>query len=78
MYLCETVVEAIWHYYDGAKLVGEDVWEPDPSKAKLIKVGPTEVLTTGQAARQLSSLIELLPSFDAVMLTKGRPAGADR
>lgn len=78
MYLYETVVEMIWPYDDRGRLVGEDVWVPDPSKAKLIKLGPIEVLTTRAAARQLSPLIELLPSFDAVMAKKGRAAGTDR
>ena len=71
-------MEAIWQCYDGANLVGEDIWEPDPSMDELIMVGPTEALTTGEAARQHSSLIGLLASFDAVMPTKGRPTRADR
>jgi len=78
MYLYDTVVEMIWPYYDRGRLVGEDVWEPDPSKAELIKLSPSEILTTGEAARQLSPLIQLLPSFDEVVLKKRRAAGADR
>jgi hypothetical protein len=68
----------IWPFYDGGKLVGEDVWGPAPSKAELIKLRPTEVLTTGEPVRQLSQLIEWLPSFDEAMMKKGRAAGADR
>ena len=36
MYLYKTIVEMIWPYDDRGRLVGEDVWEPDPSKAELI------------------------------------------
>jgi hypothetical protein len=78
MYLYKLVVEMVWPCDVRGRLVGEDIWEPDPSKAELIELGPTEVLTTSQAACQLSPLIKLLASFDEVVQKKRRAHSADR
>jgi hypothetical protein len=72
MYLYKTRIEMIWPYDDRGRLVGEDVWEPDPSKAELTKLDPADVLTTQQAAKLLNPLIKPLPSFDEVVLGRER------
>jgi hypothetical protein len=74
LYLYKTVVEMIWPYDDRGRLVGEDVWEPDPDKAELIKLDPSEVLTTAGAAKLLNPLIKPLPSFDEMVLGKSHAA----
>jgi hypothetical protein len=73
MYLYKTVVEMIWPYDDRGRLIGEDVWEPDPDKAELIKLDAADVLTTQQAGILLAPLIKPLPSFDEVVLGASRP-----
>jgi hypothetical protein len=30
----------IWPYDDRGRLIGEDVWEPDPDKAEIVKLDP--------------------------------------
>jgi hypothetical protein len=35
MYLYSNFIEMIWPYDDRGRLIGEDVWEPDPDKAEL-------------------------------------------
>lgn len=72
MYLYKTVVEMIWPYDDRGRLIGEDVWEPEPDKAELIKLDAADVLTTQQAAELLAPLIKPLPSFDEVVLRTSR------
>jgi hypothetical protein len=56
------------YLYSLAGLLGEDVWEPEPSKAELIKLDPADVLTTEESAKLLAPLIKPLPSFDEVVL----------
>ena len=73
MYLYKTVVELVWPYDDRGRLIGEDVWEPEPSKAELIKLDPADVLTTEESGRLLAPFIKPLPSFYDVVLGK-RPA----
>ncbi len=73
MYLYKTVVEMIWPYDDRGRLIGEDVWEPEPDQAELIKLDAADVLTTQQAAMLLAPLIKPLPSFDEVVLGTSRP-----
>jgi hypothetical protein len=75
MYLYKTVVETVWPYDDRGRLVGEDVWEPDPSKAELIKLDPADVLTTEESGKLLAPLIKPLPSFDEVVLGRSQAAG---
>jgi hypothetical protein len=62
MYLYTNFLEMIWPYDDRGRLIGEDVWEPDPDKAEIIKLDPEDVLTTQQAATLLAPLIKPLPS----------------
>ncbi len=61
MYLYTNFLEMIWPYDDRGRLIGEDVWEPDPDKAEIIKLDPEDVLTTQQAATLLAPLIKPLP-----------------
>jgi hypothetical protein len=61
-------MQMIWPYDDRGRLIGEDVWEPDPDKAELIKLDPADVLTTEESAKLLAPLIKPLPSFDEVVL----------
>jgi hypothetical protein len=71
IYLYKTVgQQMIWPYDDRGRLIGEDVYEPEPSKAELIKLDPADVLTTEQSAKLLAPLIKPLPSFDEVVLGK--------
>jgi hypothetical protein len=71
MYLYKNVYRMIWPYDDRGRLVGEDVWEPDPDNAEITKLDPADVLTTEAAGRLLAPLIEPLPSFDEMVLGKG-------
>jgi hypothetical protein len=68
MYLYKALEEMIWPYDDRGRLVGEDVWEVDPSKREIIKLDPADVITPQEAAEKLNPLIKPLPSFDAAVL----------
>jgi hypothetical protein len=62
MYLYKNVQQMIWPYDDECRLVGEDVYEPDPSRAEIIKLDPADVLTAEESGRRLASLIKPLPT----------------
>jgi hypothetical protein len=68
MYLYTTFAELLWPYDDRGRLIGEDVWEPEPNKADIVKLDPADVLTTAQARKLLDPLIKPLPSFDEMVL----------
>jgi hypothetical protein len=68
MYLYSNVIQMIWPYDDRGRLIGEDVWEPDPDKALIVKLDPADVMTTEQAGKALAPLIKPLPSFDEAVL----------
>jgi hypothetical protein len=68
MYLYSSFIEMVWPYDDRGRLVGEDVWEPDPDKATIVKLDPADVLTTAESARSLAPLIKPLPSFDEAVM----------
>lgn len=72
MYLLRGRVAMIWPYDERGRLVGENVWEYDPSEHDLIKLDPNEVLTTEQAAELLDPYIKPLPPFDESMLPRPR------
>ena len=57
-------MQMIWPYDDQCRLVGEDVWEPEPAKAEIHRLEPGDVLTTEQAAKLLAPIIKPLPAFD--------------
>jgi hypothetical protein len=68
MYLYSNYIEMIWPYDNRGRLIGENVWEPDPDKAEVVKLDPSEVLTSELAAEKLNPLIKPLPSFDEMVL----------
>ena len=72
MYLYTSRVEMIWPYDDRGRLVGEDVWEPDPDESTTTMLDPADVLTTAEAAAQLKPLIKPLPSFDEAVMSVSR------
>jgi ligand-binding SRPBCC domain-containing protein len=63
MYLLRGRVAMIWPYDEQGRLVGENVWEYDPTEHDLIRLTPDEVLTTTEAAELLESQIKPLPRF---------------
>ena len=75
MLLYKTVgMQMVWPYDDRGRLIGEDVWEPEPSKAEIIHLDPADVLTTEASAKLLNPLIKPLPSFDEMVLGKSHAA----
>ena len=73
MFLYKTMGILICPDDDRGRLTGEEVWEPDSSKAELIKLYPADVLMTQEAAKLLAPLIKPLPSFDEVLQGKAVP-----
>src|SRR5262245_33083299 len=63
MYLYKSTVQMIWPYDDRGRLIGEDVWEPDPDQAEIIKLDPADVMTSQQAAEKLNPLIKPPPCY---------------
>lgn len=61
---------------DRCRLIGEDVYEPEPEKAELFKLAPEDVLTTEESGKLLAPLIKPLPSYDEAVLGKKSVAGA--
>jgi hypothetical protein len=41
----------VWPYDNRGRLVGEEVWEPEPEEVELIKLEPSEVLTVRDLRR---------------------------
>jgi hypothetical protein len=76
MYLYTSVIEMVWPYDDQGRLLGEDVWEPDPDKAQITKLDPGDVLTTKEAAALLNPLIKPLPRFDPATMGVAQVAAA--
>jgi hypothetical protein len=72
MYLVKGRVAMVWPYDERGRLVGENVWEYDPSEHQLIKLDPDDVLTTERAAELLEPLIGPLPPFDDSLLPAAR------
>lgn len=70
MYLYKSVYQMFWPYDDRGRLLGEDIWEPDPDKAQIIKLAPEDVLTMEQSRRLLDPLITPLPSYNEMVLGK--------
>lgn len=76
MYLYKNIFQMIWPYDDRGRLLGEDIYEPDPDRAEIVKLDPADVLTTDKSARLLAPLIKPLPSFDEMVLGKARASRA--
>jgi hypothetical protein len=68
MYLVRGHVAMIWPYDERCRLIGENVWEYDPSEHELIELDPADVLSTERAAELLEPLIKPLPPFDDSLL----------
>ena len=58
----------LWTYDDRGRLIGENVWEVEPSSAELIKLDPADVLTAPAARKRLDPLINSLPPFDDAVM----------
>ena len=76
MYLYSNVLEMIWPYDDEGRLIGEDVWEPDPDRVDIVKLDPADVLTTAEAGKLLAPLIKPLPAFDKGLHAAREPSFA--
>ena len=70
MYLYKTHEQWFWPYDDRGRLMREDILEPDRSKAEVIKLDPSDVLTAKRASELLAPLIKPLPSWDEMVLGK--------
>lgn len=68
MYLTRSAVVMVWPYDDQCRLVGEDVWEFDPSQRAYLRLDPADVLTAGQASDLLAPYIKPVPAFDDSLL----------
>ena len=75
MYLYKNFEETIWPYDDRGRLMREDVWEPQPENAEIVKLDPADVVTTAEAAAALAPFIKPLPNFDEYVLGQ-KSAGA--
>ena len=69
-------MQMVWPYDDRGRLIGEDVWEPEPSKAEITRLDPEDVVTTEKAAKALAPFIKPLPNFDEYVLGKKSTATA--
>src|SRR6516225_3076586 len=72
MYLCKSALYMSWPYDHRGRLIGENIWEPEPRKAEIIKLAPEDVVTPQEADRLLAPFIKPLPSFDEMVTGKGR------
>jgi len=70
MYLVKSAITMIWPYDDQCRLLGEDIWEWDPSQREHIKLDPADVLTAKQAGELLAPYIKPLPPFDDSLLPR--------
>jgi hypothetical protein len=67
MYLYKSTFYMIWRCDERGRLLGEDIWEPEPSKAEITKLAPSDVLTTKEAGRLLAPFIIPLPSLEMIL-----------
>lgn len=74
MYLYKNTFQMFWPYDEKGRLMGEDIWEPDPEKAELVKLAPEDVLGMEEAGRLLDPLIKPLPNHDEMVLGKAPAA----
>jgi hypothetical protein len=51
------------HSGDRGRLIGEDVYEPEPSKAELFKLDPADVLTNGGVRQAARTVYQAAPIF---------------
>lgn len=67
-YLMKSRESMIWPYDDRCRMIGEEVWEFDPSAREIIPIADEDVLTAAQSAELLEPLIKPLPEFSDEML----------
>jgi hypothetical protein len=65
----------IWPYDDRCRLIGENVYEPDPDKVELFTLDRADVLTTEQSKQLHAPLITPLSSCER---TQHRPLPVTR
>jgi len=70
MYLVKSAITMIWPYDDRCRLLGEDIWEWDPSQRQHYKLDPVDVLSAEQAGKLLDPYIKALPPFDDSLLPR--------
>lgn len=61
-------MQMFWPYDDQCRLLGEDVWEPNPAARTLTKLAPSEVLTSEQSGKLLEPFIKPLRSYEEAVL----------
>ncbi|MDM0015940.1 hypothetical protein QTH87_26100 [Variovorax sp. J22P168] len=61
-------MQMFWPYDDQCRLLGEDVWEPNPAARTLTKLAPSEVLTSEQSGKLLEPFIKPLRNFEEAVL----------
>jgi hypothetical protein len=67
MYLYKNTFCMIWPYDDRGRLIGEQIWEPEPGKAEIFKLAPAHVVTTQDACRLLAPFIKPLPALHEML-----------
>jgi hypothetical protein len=70
MYLTRSAITMVWPYDDRCRLLGEDVWEHDPSQREYLRLEPDQVLTARAAGELLAPFIRPLPPFDDSLLPR--------
>ncbi|MDM0082887.1 hypothetical protein QTI17_20035 [Variovorax sp. J31P179] len=60
-------MQMFWPYDDRGRLLGEDVWEPNPAERTVIKLEDFEVVTSERSGKMLAPFIRPLRSFDEAM-----------
>lgn len=70
MYLVKSAICMIWPYDDQCRLLGEDIWEWNPSARAVYKLDPADVLTAKEAGALLDPYIKPLPPFDNSLLPR--------
>lgn len=70
MYLTKSAIAMIWPYDDHGRLLGEDVWEFDPSVREHFELNPADVLTATQSRKLLNPYIQPIPTFDDNMVPR--------
>jgi hypothetical protein len=63
-YLMKTATHMIWPYDERGRMIGEDVWEYDPSLREIIPLDPSDVLTVEQSGKLLGPFIKPLPAYN--------------
>lgn len=67
-YLMKSRESMIWPYDDRCRMIGEEVWEFDPSAREIIPIADEDVLTVARSAELLEPLIKPLPEFSDELL----------